>query len=390
LTVTESTNLELHLAAEMNITGGGNGQIAAELLRIAIDPSCKVYAIVDGALFDDLPLALTEAGIAHRSLYRNVQDVELIRAGPWLIDPYHLPDLDVNVWGGMPADAAAGGPVAADTEAAMSEPSGSGATGNASFHQGGGPAGPQAQLERLAAIAGDTRAAVYWIGDENLSETALWRHVRTLNMALIPKAFLPDAPSPANDNEGPSHEAVLFRHYDGNVLAEVLPALDAAQFSRVFGPAKFLLFQSPDHPASNGSPLRRALLPDDAPPAQPGLLKLSDAQMAEIEYAGNAASRRETMVYLREYASDDVSRMTDQQLHQTVAEIEQKGLSLGFESVGAHLMFAFLCVSGVIAAVGIKEFSDAIVESEMHPDDALDEYYAGIEQGAAEDTEEFA
>ena len=57
---------------------------------------------------------------------------------------------------------------------------------------------------------------------------------------------------PAEGEE--THEAVMFRHGDGNVLAEVMPVLDAAQFSRMFGPAKALMFLAPDHPGSDGSP----------------------------------------------------------------------------------------------------------------------------------------
>jgi hypothetical protein len=75
----------------------------------------------------------------------------------------------------------------------------------------------------------------------------------------------------------------MFRHADGNVLAEVLPVLDAAQFSRVFGPAKALMFLAPDHPASDGSLIRRAVLPGGAPPAPPGMLRLSMEQMEGIE-----------------------------------------------------------------------------------------------------------
>jgi hypothetical protein len=290
----------------------------SEIKPIVNDPSRRVFAIVDGALFDDLPSTLKLAGIAHRSLYLSVQDAELIRAGPWLIDPYHRPDPDLNVWGGIPAVSAIEGPVAADTQDALVSMEQSRSKSASSFHQNGGPADPVAQLQRLMELTGGSAALVIWIGGEDVGEASLWRHLRTLNMVLIPRQFLPDGPSraaaAANDDDGLTHEAVLFRHFDGNVLAEVLPVMDAAQFSRFFGPANALMFYSPDHPASNGSHTRRAVLPDDVPPAVPGLLRLSDQQMRGIESARLDRASRRIANYLREAAPLQTQSFSDREL----------------------------------------------------------------------------
>jgi hypothetical protein len=364
----------------------------AELL--VSDPLRKLFAVVDGAAFDDLPSALAEAGIAHRSLYRSIQDVELIRSGPWLIDPYSVPDPSANVWGGFPSSTAADAPIEADTHLALLHQDKKANTLSQPFHAKGEMADPSVQIARLGELIGASQAAVLWLGDASLSEERLWKHVRTLNMVLVPKPFLPDGPDKhppaANEDEGPTHEAVLFRHFDGNVLAEVLPVLDAAQFARVFGPANAMIFHAPDHPAADGSPVRRALLPQNGPPPPPGLLHLTDEQMEAIEFAGNEVTRRETAEYLRDVAREDVSNLSDRELEDTVAKIERQGLRLGFESMGAHCLFAFLSVTGVVAAIGMAAFSEIITESGMNPDDALDEFYAGLEQGAAADIEEMA
>jgi hypothetical protein len=124
-----------------------------------------------------------------------------------------------------------------------------------------------------------------------VTEARLWRHLRTLNMVEIPRpAGIADRRTSEADIEElsvleprPEYDAVMFRHGDGNVLAEILPLLDAGQFRRFFGPASSLLFPSPNHPASNGSLIRRADLPDDAPAAPPGLLRLSRHQMEVLE-----------------------------------------------------------------------------------------------------------
>lgn len=74
------------------------------LSRIAADPQQRVYVLMDGARFDDLPGMLASAKLHHRSLYRNVQDAELLRAGPWLVNPYRKPDPAVNAWGALPPE----------------------------------------------------------------------------------------------------------------------------------------------------------------------------------------------------------------------------------------------------------------------------------------------
>jgi Domain of unknown function (DUF4123) len=362
---------------------GPQAELLQGLGKILADPRRRVYAVMDGALFDDLPLDLTNSGIAHRSLYKNVQDIELVRAGPWLVDPYHGLDRSLNLWGGLPTEQTGVSPIADDTNAAMNAHALD--TGPASFHASGGRVDPAVQLERIVAMNGELPAAVFWIGDAALTEAALWRHLRTINMILLPKEADPNILTiPADDED--THEAFMFRHADGNVLAEVLPVLDAAQFSRVFGPARELVFLAPHHPSqSTGSILRRARLPDNSPAATSGLLKLSQTQVDEIEDARNLVTRWDTVAYLRECAAEETQGLSDKELYATVGKIEERGFSLGFESMTAHMIFAFLCITGAGDVVDSDEFREDVTESGMHPDDALNEVYSGMMSAAESD-----
>jgi hypothetical protein len=361
--------------------------LLADVLSIARDAERRVFVLADGARFDDLPGALVASGLSHRSLYLNVQDAELVRAGPWLIDPYRQLDTSQNAWGGLPTKSGVEGEaaIAADTEAALREPQAS-----VSFSGSAQAADPEHQLETLIQLTGDAPAAVFWIGDATLSESALWRHLRTLNMVLIPREYDsgPDEPSPESHPAGiaETHEAFMFRHGDGNVLAEVMPVLDAAQFSRVFGPAKALIFLAPDHPRADGSSLRSAVLPEDAPAARPGLLKLSMAQMEEIENIRLGGSRRETLTYLREHAAEETAHMSDAQLYQEVVKIEARALDLGFVSMTAHLLFAFLSVTGSAEVIEGEEFAEYVEKSGKHPDDAINGAFDGMISAAETDT----
>jgi hypothetical protein len=347
------------------------------LARIAADPARRVFALMDGARFDDLPGTLAASGLSHRSLYRNVQDAELVRAGPWLVDPYRMPDASVNAWGGVPADAATGGqdPVAADTEAALSTIDGEASQDSGS--ETAMSADPIQQLERIVSISNDLPAAVFWIGHAGLTEAHLWRHLRTLNVVLIPKGYGEDEPEPLEEG-GETHDAVMFRHADGNVLAEVLPVLNAAQFSRAFGPANALMFLAPDHPAPDGSTLRRAVLPNDAPPAPPGMLKLSMDQMMGIEVARLASSRRETMSYLRRQFPRESAKIDDETLYADVSEYERRGYALGLTTMTAHLLFAWLAFTGASAVLETGEFAADVRESGADPNEAIESVFDGM------------
>jgi hypothetical protein len=165
----------------------------------------------------------------------------------------------------------------------------------------------------------------------------------------------------------------MFRHGDGNVLAEVMPVLDAAQFSRMFGPAKALMFPAPDHPGSDGSPLRRAVLPADAPPAAPGLLKLSMEQMRGIEEARLERSRRKVMTYLRDVDPGATEGLSDREQRTLIVEYEQSGDAMGLKSERAHMKWAYLMSvsDGEIAkSSATKSFFS---ESSKHPDDRIDD-----------------
>jgi hypothetical protein len=312
--------------------------LIADVRRIASDAARRVFVLVDGARFDDLPSALSAAGIAHRSLYRNVQDAELVRAGPWLVDPYRQLDPARNAWGGLPSEVEVGEEdvIAADARAAMNEP-----LASADLDGGARAADPGAQLEAVIQLIGDAPASMFWIGDSSMTEPALWRHLRTLNMVLIPKEYdAPDIVPPADGEE--ALEAMMFRHADGNVMAEVLPVLDASQFSRIFGPAKALMFLAPDHPAPDGSPSRRAVLPGDAPPAQGGLLKLSMEQMRGIDAARLERSRLRITRYLRNVSPEQSARMSETQLAHATVQWMDEGRGHGLQSEAALGRWSYL------------------------------------------------
>jgi hypothetical protein len=134
-----------------------------------------IFAVLNGAAFDELPSVMAKADISPRSLFIEHDDPRMVRAGPWF--------------------------------AALDE----------------------RHLTSLLRIDGIERATVFWGG--LVDETEIFRHLRGLNLVDTPRPK--DAPP---DPFAADPETVLFRHWDPSVMALVLPVLEPAQRARLFGP----------------------------------------------------------------------------------------------------------------------------------------------------------
>lgn len=188
-----------------------------------------VYAVLDGAQFDDLPALLFDAGLVGRSLYldRGGNDAEQTITAPHLICPqlYAIKDTLRSVM-----EITAGGP-----------------------------------------------SAVYW--QCAAGEDRLYRHLRGINVVGFGKGGLhPDEQRHAKTDE----VSALCRHADANAVAQIYPALSNAEAARFMGPASMMML-CPDTIWRQGYPYLAYRAQDDWPRPTPGLLSLSDETMARIE-----------------------------------------------------------------------------------------------------------
>ena len=388
------------------------------LNKLAFRRDVRVYAVMDGAMFEDLPVLLAERNLSARSLYRDGTDEGWVEAGPWLIDPYRLadgrdeeddeeddgygaavlPDNDVDEGDEELADEDLEDQadfLAARMKAALEAGDETGAglmpTPNPDpddprpFAK---PVYPWPQVRALIELAEGSPGLVFWVGEEGLTEPQLHRHLRTINKVLIPagygyededgaRAFPAASPMASNAFEGgaavETHEAVQFRHADGNVLAEVMPVLNEAQFARLFGPARLLVFTAPDHPANDGSILYEAPLPPEGPAASAGLLRLSMALMEAIKEKRLERSRNRVIDYLREVDPDAKDGKGQRDLYRLVSEYEASGEAHGLQSERAQMKWAYLnsVSNGEIGKH--KETKKFFAESKKHPDDRVDD-----------------
>lgn len=224
--------------------GGGEAEQDAKLRRVLSAFPGQGFAVLDGARFADLPKLCRRERLFARSLFLDHADVEVEKAGPWLVALEQAPDA----------------------------------------------------TEKVLALVGEEPAAVYWCCEGG--EAVLYRHLRTLKMARIPAWAAKGGTAPPADGSGQEPIPVMFRHWDPRVLGALLPCLNGAQFARVLGPAGEIAFLAVDHGG-----VRRVVADAALPTAPTGLLLIRSDQMEALSLRRLDASHRRVAAYLRRFAS---------------------------------------------------------------------------------------
>jgi len=267
-----------------------------ELVRAVLALPPTSYAVVDGAHFEDALLSLSAMEIPARSLFIN-RSPSAVRAGPFL----------------------------AQLRTKKSR-------------------------EALFGFIGDKPAAVFWTCSQG--ESILFRHLRTINMALIP-------------GEEGADDTVLFRHYDPLVLTLMMPLLDREQFARIIGPAEHIVMFSPD------TGVRHVQRPDDLAEARAGLLRVSAAQITGIEDGMRKRSRARIANYLRDAAPEVTATMSDDALLKFVGDSEDVGRVLGLRTEQGFGRWAYLMLMTNGEVAQSREVRVFIADNEQLPDDQV-------------------
>ncbi len=243
--------------------------------------------MLDGALHDDLPMALERHGIRARPLFLEAGDASAVASGPFLI-----------------------------------------------------PLDSDGQIAGLQAVIGAARAPVIWSWLQG--EASLYRHLRTLNLVDVPiEQDIDDDDADPDDRPVPRRRSVLFRHWDPNVLAQVQSLLDPTQKARLLGVAAGLAYL-PEASAAHTADIGWLMTEGMAKP--PGMLAFTEVQFAALTDTRIQESRRNIMAYLRETAAEDLAEISDPELHAMVVQAEASGNVIGLRSEHAHGLWAFLDV----------------------------------------------
>lgn len=238
-----------------------------------------VFAVIDGAQFDDLPTQLQHANLPCEPLFLDGVNTANRASGPHLVA---LPD--------MPAK------------------------------------------DRVAEVLGDRPAAVFWVWPN--AQEALFRHLRGLNMVRIPRQLRQagDLPSAGAINT----EAVFFRHADPNVMVALWPLLNEGQIARLLGPALALVVDAPDYD-SRGTLYRPANLAQ----MQPGMLTLSQAQYDALSDRMVTAQRNRLRRFLLRNPPP-TGALNNRELEKVLDDSARSGNKIGLRSEQGHARWAYL------------------------------------------------
>ncbi|MBY4607772.1 DUF4123 domain-containing protein [Rhizobium sp. 9T] len=245
--------------------------------KMAIEP---VFAVLDGAHFDDLQNDLLERSVPARSLFLPGGDPQWRREGPWLVALIN-----------------------------------------------------QQICDHIIDLAFEKPCAVFWSCPAG--ETALYRHLRTINRVLVPDDRIEN--NDGETGEKVVYERVLFRHWDPNVLASVLQSFTKAQFARFLGPASMVLMNAPLYGG-----LKRLTYSSTFPPAPNGPLKITPTEIAATnEFMAEAATIR-ICNYLRNVAPSQTAGMNDAELSAATDGYIREGRRYGVQSEAALARWSYL------------------------------------------------
>jgi hypothetical protein len=315
----------------LRLTGSGRYEVIKlgdpqphipEPIRKAIaEPDRRVYPVLDGALFDDVSALLAARRVAHRSLFIKSIDYETVRVGPWLANPYSAFDATMH---GMTGYALQTQPQYWEREAnSAPRKSEAALVAQLSSIVDVARARSGTQLADSIELPFSAPAAVFWSGGADLTEQALWHHLRTINKVRIADRREGSAPG--------ALEWVIFRHCDPNVLAQTLPALDEAQFARFLGPADSVLFL-PDGDYTERPGWQQARRYDGLPAPGSEPLTINESTLTAIEERRSMAIRRGVERYVREDAARALGPVSDSEIVSIVETSEISARELGIKS----------------------------------------------------------
>ena len=283
----------------------GDNETSKALKAALGKASHPVYAVLDGAKFDNLPDLLFDHDFSHKPLYQDMGSEirEIAQTTPQFIrfDKWAYWENDLT---------------------------------------------PAQRLDALLELLDDTSAAVFW--EYKGEPKRLFRHLRTINNVMIPRDAdtppLPDPLDPDGETYGntATHQQVLFRHADANVMAQVLPCLSDPQITRVMGPASGLIF-APDPEWAAGEDIMTVTNPKDTYNARHPL-KLNNPDMDRIENRRLNGIRRQIALYLRKYAPNETKLLGNDALMDQVIYAENVGNKIGFKDHSSFELFTLLGV----------------------------------------------
>ena len=315
----------------------GDNETSKALKAALGKASHPIYAVLDGAKFDNLPDLLFDHDFSHKPLYRDMGSEirEIAQTTPQFIrfDKWAYWENDLT---------------------------------------------PAQRLDALLELFDDTSAAVFW--EYEGEPKRLFRHLRTINNVMIPRDAdtppLPDPLDPDGETYGntATHQQVLFRHADANVMAQVLPTLSPPQLTRFMGPATAVTF-APQAEWGDGKELIKFDNPRDTYNSSHPL-KLSQDDMDAIDQRRLIGQRWATVKYLRTKTSLKTTPNDEKELYAFVLNCDKQGEKLGLVEDEAYRAWSLLAVLSDGKTLNDPMLHNRFIKSYKSPDKMVVEVLA--------------
>jgi Domain of unknown function (DUF4123) len=172
-------------------------------------------------------------------------------------------------------------------------------------------------LSRSVALAYEIGKGEFWLGESKTE--LLSSHLRKLGAARMPDG-----------------QILYFRYYDPDVLAAIVPLVNAEQASYLFGPARVLGLVGG---AADGAVVER---PDGLPEPHSGPITFESWQIDILDDRQTEISHRKIAAMLRDCFKKEANTLSNSELYQFVKEADFEASSCGVTSESAHAKWAFL------------------------------------------------
>ncbi len=276
-----------------------------DLLKVKLsEASAPLYAVLDGAKFDDLPSLLFDHDFKHKPLYLDMgsEGREVAKTAPQFVRFDRWDYWENNLT-------------------------------------------PAQRIEALLDEVIDApSAAVFWVYSGE--PKTLFRHLRTINNVMIPRDAdtppMPDPLDPEGETHGntATHQQVLFRHADANVIAQVIPELGLHRLPRFFGPASAVI-AAPDAEWGMGEEVMMFNNPG-GPYNAKHRMALSERTMERIEARRVEVLRFNVMIAMKDALPEKTANIDQGRLYRMVEKSQLAAADIGITSaLGVELWTYF-------------------------------------------------
>jgi len=240
------------------------------------------------------------------------------------------------------------------------------------------------QISQIRELGEGKPCTVWWGWPDEGDETtdSIFKHLRSINMVEIPidRYDAETEKEPENEDqsetqeiEKPEYEPVLFRHADPNVMASILPILNTGQLGRLFGKSAGLTMHASDF-GEGDEGLRSTPRPASLPKPHAGFLRITHEQYEEIGKIRLSKMEKSVSDYLKEVAEEECAELSDEELKLLIRQSVHESANYGVFEEANHCRWAYLQLinEGKFSNTNEVRYAMATSDLKISPDERVE------------------